>query len=102
MTKRTPLPLLSPVEIMRSLSGLSGWIHEGIYLHATFSFGDFARAFAFMTTVAGVAEEMDHHPDWRNSYGTVEISLTTHESGGVTEHDIILARRINELVGSLP
>jgi 4a-hydroxytetrahydrobiopterin dehydratase len=54
----------------------------------TFTFADFNAAFGFMTRVALVAEKSDHHPEWRNVYRTVEVVLTTHDAGGVTERDI--------------
>ena len=54
-----------------------------------------AAAFAFMTKVAEVAEAMDHHPEWSNVYNRVEVLLTTHECGGVTERDVILAQAMD-------
>jgi len=60
-----------------------------------FKFADFNTAFAFMTRVALAAEKMDHHPEWSNVYNRVEILLATHESGGVTERDIRLAKLID-------
>jgi 4a-hydroxytetrahydrobiopterin dehydratase len=56
-----------------------------------FTFRDFNEAFAFMTRVAMVAEKMDHHPEWANVYRTVEVTLATHDAGGVTEKDIAMA-----------
>lgn len=60
-------------------------------------FPDFRAAFAFMTRIAGIAEELDHHPDWSNSYGRVDIVLTTHDAGGLTALDREMARRIDTL-----
>ena len=57
-----------------------------------FAFGDFAQAFAFMVQVALEAEKRDHHPDWSNVYNRVDMTLTTHDAGGLTEKDIDLAR----------
>ncbi|MFT3736387.1 MAG: 4a-hydroxytetrahydrobiopterin dehydratase [Rhodocyclaceae bacterium] len=59
-----------------------------------FRFADFNAAFAFMTRVAMAAEMMDHHPDWRNSYATVDIELMTHDAGGLTTLDFALAQCI--------
>ena len=68
-------------------------------LHRRLTFADFAAAFAFMTRVAEIAEEHDHHPDWSNSWNVVEISLRSHDAGGViTERDARLAQRINEVL----
>ena len=57
-----------------------------------FVFKDFNQAFGFMTRVALVAEKMDHHPEWFNVYKTVEVTLSTHDAGGVTDKDIALAK----------
>ena len=64
-----------------------------------FTFRDFNEAFAFMTRVAMLAEKMDHHPEWTNVYRTVEVILTTHDAGGVTEKDVQLARAMDFFVG---
>jgi 4a-hydroxytetrahydrobiopterin dehydratase len=64
-----------------------------------FTFKNFREAFAFMTKVAEVAEEMNHHPEWFNVYKTVEVTLSTHDAGGVTELDLKLAEAINKLAG---
>ncbi len=65
----------------------------------SFRFADFADAFAFMTRVARVADELDHHPDWSNSWNKVDIVLTTHEAHGFTARDLALAREIDALAG---
>ena len=57
-----------------------------------FKFKDFIEAFSFMTNIAMIAEKMNHHPEWYNVYNRVDITLTTHDSGGVTEKDISLAK----------
>lgn len=72
------------------------WTEENNCLYRSFRFRDFTSAFAFMTRVAFVAEKMNHHPDWRNVYNTVEIRLNTHDAGGmVTEKDHRLAAAID-------
>jgi len=74
------------------------WKEENNQLKQTFKFGNFIEAFAFMTKVALLAEKMNHHPDWRNVYNTVEISLYTHDSGNkITERDKKLAAEIDKL-----
>ena len=76
-----------------------GWDVVDGALHRRLTFADFAAAFAFMTRVAEIAEEHDHHPDWSNSWNVVEISLRSHDVGGViTERDVRLAQRINEVL----
>ena len=62
-------------------------------------FADFVTAFGFMTQVALEAEKADHHPEWSNVYGRVEILLTTHDAGGLSQRDIALAHRIDALAG---
>ncbi len=83
------------------LEKLDGWAEadEGKTIGRTFTFADFSQAFAFMTRVALLAEKADHHPDWSNSYNKVEISLTSHDAGGLTKRDAKLAKAIDGLVG---
>ena len=76
----------------------NGWRHEDNALRREFSFNNFAEAFAFMTSIAVMAEAADHHPDWSNSYNTVTIALTSHDKGCVTQRDSSLATQINTLV----
>lgn len=82
------------------LRGLPGWTlsREGKAIARTFEFGDFSAAFGFMTRVAMLAEKRDHHPEWFNVYNRVEITLTTHDAGGLSLRDVKMARRIDELV----
>jgi 4a-hydroxytetrahydrobiopterin dehydratase len=67
------------------------WEVQGLRLKKTFEFPDFSSAFAFMTQVALAAERMNHHPEWRNVYRTVEVALTTHDAEGITALDFELA-----------
>jgi 4a-hydroxytetrahydrobiopterin dehydratase len=67
-------------------------------IRQSFKFKNFAEAWSFMTHVALLAEKADHHPDWSNSYNKVEISLSTHDAGGVTKKDIALAKAITDFV----
>lgn len=76
------------------------WKEENNTLYRSFNFADFNAAFAFMTRVALIAEKMDHHPTWTNTWNKVEIWLSTHDAGNVvTEKDIKLASAIDEFVG---
>jgi len=75
------------------------WQETNNSLSRTFKFKNFVDAFAFMTKVALVAEKMNHHPDWRNVYNTVEIHLSTHDAGDiVTDKDHKLAAQIDALI----
>jgi 4a-hydroxytetrahydrobiopterin dehydratase len=84
-----------------ALNGLPGWAEvEGRdAITRTFTFKDFNGAFGFMCRVALVAEKRDHHPEWRNVYRTVEVTLSTHDAGGVTTLDIELARAMDAIAG---
>ena len=89
---------LSAGEIEGALAVLDGWSRaEGRdAIQKTYKFSDFNAAFAFMTKVAAKAEDMDHHPEWFNVYATVEVTLATHDAGGVTDLDIELAGFMDE------
>jgi 4a-hydroxytetrahydrobiopterin dehydratase len=72
-----------------------GWEVRSGTLFRKFEFKDFKEAFAFMTRVAELAEEHNHHPDWCNSWNTVNVSLKSHDAGAITDRDIALAEAIN-------
>jgi 4a-hydroxytetrahydrobiopterin dehydratase len=94
--------LLTPDERLSALRELTGW-HQGDggkTLTRTFVFKDFNVAFGFMTRVALAAEKVDHHPDWRNVYKTVEVTLSTHDAGGVTQKDIALAKKMSGIAAA--
>lgn len=84
-------------EIERHLTNLDGWVVANGKLHREFKFESFVEAFGFMTSLALVAEKMDHHPEWSNVYNRVEIDLTTHDAGGLTTLDFELATAANRL-----
>lgn len=89
---------LTEKEITEALGFLNGWTIQDGKLHRELKFKDFTRAWGFMTKVALLAERMDHHPEWSNSWNKVMINLTTHEIDGLTNLDVELAREINELL----
>ncbi|VBB69637.1 Pterin-4-alpha-carbinolamine dehydratase [invertebrate metagenome] len=91
------MSILTPIARREALARLVGWKEVENALCKTFVFNDFRQAFGFMTSVALIAEKVNHHPEWRNVYNKVDITLTTHSLGGVTEHDIYLAKEINIL-----
>ena len=75
------------------------WREEDNRLKKTFKFSDFQEAFAFMTRVAFLAEKQNHHPNWSNTYDTVEIELTSHDAGNkVTDRDHKLAKAIDKIL----
>jgi 4a-hydroxytetrahydrobiopterin dehydratase len=86
--------ILSAVERRRALAALQGWkkVRGRDAIFKSYRFGSFNEAFGFMTRIALMADRMDHHPEWFNVYNRVDVTLTTHDSGGVTERDIALAR----------
>ena len=81
------------------LAELPGWSVVDGRLHRELTFADFSEAFAFMTRVALVAEKVDHHPDWSNSWNRVTIDLVSHDAGGLTDRDFAFAGRVNQLLG---
>ncbi len=85
-----------------ALRKLSGWseVSGRDAITRKFVFKDFNQAFGFMTRAALIAEKMDHHPEWFNVYKNVEVTLSTHDAGGVTELDIKLATEMDKLAGS--
>ena len=86
-----------------ALAKIDGWVEvEGRDAIAkTFKFKDFNAAFGWMTRVAMVAEVADHHPEWFNVYNRVEVTLSTHDAGGLTEKDIALASRMDRFAGDV-
>lgn len=76
------------------------WKEQDNKLYRKFIFKDFSEAFAFMTRVALIAEHMNHHPTWTNTWNTVELWLSTHDAGDVvTDKDQTLAKKIDQLLG---
>ena len=89
---------LAENEINDRLKALSGWKRSGEQIEKEFEFKDFAKALAFVNSVGDEAERMDHHPDLLlHSWNKVKITLTTHSAKGLTENDIELARKIDNL-----
>ena len=91
-------PRLSPDEIAAALHGLPHWSGDGEGLRRTVELPSFRDAVAAIVAIADVAEELDHHPDIDLRWRTLHLSLVTHSAGGVTENDLVLARRIDALL----
>jgi len=86
----------------KALADLTGWaeVDGRDAISKTFVFKNFNEAFGWMSRVAMQAEKLDHHPEWSNVYKTVEVTLATHDAGGITELDVKLARFMNKCVTS--
>ena len=84
-----------------ALARLKGWteVKDRDAITKKFVFADFNQAFGFMARAALIAEKMDHHPEWFNVYKTVEVTLSTHEAGGVNQPDAILAEAMDKIAG---
>jgi len=82
-----------------ALAKLEGWteVDGRDAISRKFMFKDFNEAFGFMARAALIAEKLDHHPEWFNVYNRVEVTLATHDAGGVTERDIKLAQEMDRL-----
>jgi 4a-hydroxytetrahydrobiopterin dehydratase len=87
---------------IKALQELSGWsdVPGRDAIARTYRFKNFRKAFAFMTEAALVAEKMDHHPEWSNVYGKVDVTLTTHSAKGVTALDVTLAQKMDAIAAA--
>jgi 4a-hydroxytetrahydrobiopterin dehydratase len=87
---------LTDQEIDTALAGLPGWsrVEGRSAIVKTFRFADFGEAWGFMSRVALAAEKQDHHPEWANVWNRVEITLSTHDAGGLSARDVKLAAAI--------
>ena len=90
MPSRIPSP-----EVDATLDVIGDWVRSGDRIKANFRFESFVVAFDFMTEVAAEAERLNHHPEWFNVYNKVDIELTTHDLGGITDLDLEFARSIS-------
>ena len=88
---------LSEARVQTQLAELDGWTLGEGSIRRDFRFEDFVSAFGWMSSVALIAQAMDHHPDWKNVYNRVAVELSTHDAGGLTELDFRLASEMNRL-----
>jgi 4a-hydroxytetrahydrobiopterin dehydratase len=90
---------LEGAQRIRALKNLSGWedVPGRDAIRKTYQFKNFRKAFGFMSEAALVAEKMDHHPEWFNVYGKVEVTLTTHSAHGLSALDVTLAQKMDEI-----
>lgn len=87
------MDILNPKDVT---ANLLGWTGGDDFITKIFKFDDFAEAIGFMTRIAIIADKMDHHPEWYNVYNRVDVTLTTHEAGGVTQKDVDLAEAMEK------
>ncbi len=90
---------LTDSEMKAALEKLPGWSTDGNGIQRRFEFKDFKDAMAFTNRIAMIAEEANHHPDIEINYNKLKLTLITHDSGGVTNQDVKMAARINEIAG---
>ena len=91
------VPKLSEEEIARRLTEVPKWTHVGDTIEQAWKFKDFKEAMAFLNRVADLAEASNHHPDIWNSWNRVQLTLSTHDTGGLTNRDFNLAKKIDAL-----
>ncbi|MCU0883818.1 MAG: 4a-hydroxytetrahydrobiopterin dehydratase [Beijerinckiaceae bacterium] len=94
-------PRLEGPERAAALASLAGWatVDGRDAIHKRFVFADFNAAFGWMSRVAMLAEKMDHHPEWSNVYRTVDVTLSTHDAGGLSALDVAMARAMDVMAG---
>lgn len=93
------MAVLTDSEVQQALGSLSGWQRQGKAIQRVFEFPDFKAAMQFVNKIADAAEQANHHPDIDIRYNKVTMALISHDSGGVTQRDVKMAKRINEIAG---
>ena len=88
------------VQISEQLQNHTDWRYENSWLARDLQFANFEDAWQFMSYIAACAEEQDHHPNWYNVYGTVQIRLSTHDAKGITERDLRLVAGIDQYLST--
>jgi 4a-hydroxytetrahydrobiopterin dehydratase len=91
--------VLTDSEIQKALGSLPGWKRNGTAIQRIFEFPDFKAAMQFVNRVADAAEQANHHPDIDIRYNKVTMALVSHDSGGVTQRDVRMAEKINQIAG---
>ncbi|HSM84771.1 MAG TPA: 4a-hydroxytetrahydrobiopterin dehydratase [Candidatus Limnocylindrales bacterium] len=93
------MAVLNDSEIKQALQKLPGWRQNGKAIQRVFEFADFKAAMQFVNRIADAAEQANHHPDIDIRYNKVTMALVSHDSGGVTDRDVRMAERINQVAG---
>lgn len=88
---------LTEAEVAEHMKALPGWTLGEDRIARSYRFKDFVEAFGWMSSVALVAEQMNHHPEWKNVWASVDVELSTHDAGGLTELDMKMAAKMDEL-----
>jgi 4a-hydroxytetrahydrobiopterin dehydratase len=93
--------MITKIGANAAIAGLKGWtaVEGRDAISKSYKFTDFNAAFGFMTRVALKADQMDHHPEWFNVYSRVDVTLSTHDAGGVTAKDVELAKFMDGIAG---
>ena len=92
---------MKDIEIQEAMTEIDpAWILKSKFIHREIAFKNFIQAFSFMTSVALIAEKLDHHPNWKNVYNKVTIALNTHDADGLTKKDFKLAKEIDQVLKS--
>jgi len=91
------MAVLTDSEIQQALTSLRGWQRQGKAIQRIFEFPDFKAAMVFVNKIADAAEQANHHPDIDIRYNKVTTALVSHDAGGVTQRDVKMARRIDEI-----
>ena len=89
--------VVTGAEVLQALQKLPGWTVNGAAIERTFEFPNFVEAMGFVNRIAEVAEAVNHHPDITINYNKVKLSLISHDSGGLTQRDLRMAGKINEI-----
>ncbi|MBI1190004.1 MAG: 4a-hydroxytetrahydrobiopterin dehydratase [Tepidisphaera sp.] len=97
-----PPEKLTSTQLQDALKTLPEWVEAGEAVQRTFQFKDFAASMMFVDQVAKYAEEVQHHPDIMIRYSRVTLTSSTHDSGGITQNDVALAKRADEIAASIP
>ena len=92
---------LNDTELAAALDSLPGWSLVNGKMHREYAFADFVHAFGFMATAAIAIEAMEHHPEWSNVWNRVTIDLTTHDLGGISPKDVLLANKLEAIAQKL-
>lgn len=93
------MAVLTDSEIQKALGSLPGWKRNGTAIQRIFEFPDFKAAMQFVNRIADAAEQANHHPDIDIRYNKVTMALVSHDSGGVTQRDVRMAEKINQIAG---